>query len=261
MRVVQLASAGEPDVGELVKLINQDPALIAQILKTANSAFASRGVEIKTVRDAVVRLGATEVAAAAAASATSSVYKPEQGNPNAFPALRRRLGIEALAAALGGGFVALDLRGVPADEVFAGGLLHDIGKLFALDALGSSELTGKLEGFDPAIHVEALLEATHEELGAKVAEAWKLPAYLVELCRGHHTPPASPTPDRRLHAVRLAAAAVEIEVNPRHAPARLEELKSSGAVLGFDAFRLRALAAEVKGFAKKAEALLSTTLR
>ena len=166
MRVVQLASAGDPEVTELVKLVNQDPALIAQILKTANSAFASRSVEIKTVRDAVVRLGAKEVAAAAAATATSSVYKTAESNPNAFPALRRRLGIEALASAFAGGFVALDQRGVPADEVFGGGLLHDIGKLLALDALGSSEVTSKLEGFDPATQVEPLLEVVHEDLGA-----------------------------------------------------------------------------------------------
>ena len=112
----------------------------------------------------------------------------------------------------------------------------------------------RLPGFDADAHALPLLDAVHEALGGRAAESWKLPDYLARICREHHRPP--PEASRELHIVRLSAAAVEIEMNPRHAPERPEELQDSARVLGIDPHKLRTLSAEIRGFVKKAEGLL-----
>ena len=85
-----------------------------------------------------------------------------------------------------------ELPAVDTETVFIGGLLHDVGRLFMLthfpnlyqEALGrASESGGGLERFE-----QMLFGAGHSEVGAAVAEKWRLPGQLIDIVRDHEGP-------------------------------------------------------------------------
>jgi HD-like signal output (HDOD) protein len=75
--VLDLVRDPDVEVAELARLIEIDAALSAGVLVLANSPVF-RGVSVvQTVRDAVARLGLSEVARLASALAARSLYAPE----------------------------------------------------------------------------------------------------------------------------------------------------------------------------------------
>ena len=62
MKIQEEANRKNPDTGLIEKLIMSDQALTSKMLRTANSSFYQGLSEIKTVRNAIVRLGTQEVA-------------------------------------------------------------------------------------------------------------------------------------------------------------------------------------------------------
>ena len=182
LRVIQLLQRPDPEPGELARLINQDPALTAQVIRRANSAFSSRGVEIKSIRDAVTRLGVSEVASVAAASASCALFaRPSTASAYLVEA-GKKLQLQALSTAFGASWLAMNHQKGDSEQAFLGGLLHDIGKTLVLSALGDPGLGEKLGAFDPATQLNPLLEAVHVELGMLMAEEWKLPSYVIKIC-------------------------------------------------------------------------------
>ena len=62
-RLAALVCAGTPELGQVVEIVQFDEALTASLLRSANSSWSASRSEIKTVRDAVIRLGASPVLA------------------------------------------------------------------------------------------------------------------------------------------------------------------------------------------------------
>lgn len=262
MRMVEFVNRKDPEPVELVRIISQDPALTAQVMRMANSAYSSRGVEIKTVKDAVVRLGYREVAAVATAAATMTLFNREMRQRNkVFVDEQRIIWVESLSSAFGSAWLSMEHRLGDSDRAFMGGMLHDIGKTLAVNALGDPALLKKLDGFDPTLMLPALLEAMHVEVGARMVEEWKLPAYLVQICREHHEPQEGSRQVKELHVVRVVSAAAEMRVAPRWAATRLDEVQQSAEILGLDRHQLRAASTQVRDFVAKAEALITSAGR
>ena len=255
MQVVELANRSGASANELVRLINQDPTLTAQLLRVANSVYSSRGIEITGARDAVTRLGFKEVAALAATAATKALFQEELRA--AGPAVlqeQSRLWIIALTSGLGASWLAMETRG-DSQKAFLGGMLHDIGKTLALRAYAELRAAGKLEAPEPERALPFLLEALHLELGTRVASEWKLPAHVARVCAEHHEPKATAREDRELHLVRVVAAIAEMHHDPHWPPQRMTEVEQSAAELGFDKYRLRATSTQLKEIARKAQSL------
>ncbi len=255
LRVVQLADQGDTGANELVRLINQDPSLTAHVLRMANSAFANRGIEITSARDAVTRLGFREVANLAAAAATKAIFKVNLGTAGeVVNAAQQRVWMHALTSALGSSWLAMETRG-DGQKAFLGGMLHDIGKTLALRAFAELRTAGKLTEVDPRRALPPLLQAVHVELGVRMAEEWKLPAHVARVCAEHHAPKASVKDDRELHIVRVVSGIAEMRLEPSWPFERMNEVQESATALGMDRFKLRAASTQVREFAAKAEAL------
>ena len=62
LKLQQLLAKGDYGIDEVMELIVEDQALASNILRVANSPFYSGLSRIATIRDAIVRLGAQEVA-------------------------------------------------------------------------------------------------------------------------------------------------------------------------------------------------------
>lgn len=180
-RLHALLQEPEFDVSAAERLIESDPTLATALLRAANSPVY-RGLE-KTVsiHDAVVRLGAQDVANLALLMTHSQSYRLGD------PALRHHLGVlwrHAVASAVSAQWLAGKLgRPDLKSRAFLGGLLHDVGKLFVLRVLDDVE--------DPrrdALVAAApeLMASLHAEEGFGLLRRWHIPDVVCEVVRHHH---------------------------------------------------------------------------
>jgi HD-like signal output (HDOD) protein len=196
IRLAGLVSSPDVDVLDIVETISLDQSLTASVLRQANSAASGNRVRIGTVRDAVVRLGMNMVLSIALSGHLSKQMAkavPEYG-----------LGAGELWRHSVLASISTDLiRGrspvrVPTEAATAA-LVHDIGKLVLCRYMSPHVLeliaqAGALEG-DADFEAELkVLEVHHGDVGALVAEHWRLPESIVVAVKYHHTPSERPEP-------------------------------------------------------------------
>ena len=174
---------------EYERILCTSPALMAKILRVANSPYYSRGGTLTTPRAALAYLGSSTVRSICLTTAFQSQA--------ALPLLSQQFDVKAfwrhsLAVASSAKVLAC-LYGYPAEqEAFVAGLLHDIGKLaLALflpeewDAIRAYQRSHRVSDFEAE---QAVMGITHQDIGRLLIEQWNLPApYLSAICR-HHVP-------------------------------------------------------------------------
>ena len=189
VRLRQLLSDRKSGAAEFEQVIRPDPALTANLLRIANSAYFGVRSRVESVRQAVTLLGVKRVYEIASAAALA-------------PAVPRRLpGYEIDAA----GFwlhcvgvavlserLARELKLAMPDLTFTAGLLHDVGKLVVGTFVGgaSDEILARVRGGRAFASAEReVLGTDHCEVAAALADAWKLPPTVGAVVRWHHAPP------------------------------------------------------------------------
>lgn len=189
---------------DIVRVIELDAALTANVLRWANSAFFRSRLKIESLQAAVVRMGMNHIIRLAIGDCLSaSLRQPQPGFDLGENGLWRHnmtaaLTVEALAQ-----FSEQTLPPV----AFTAALLHDIGKFI----LGRHLEPGWYfrasapfadEGPESLSAERDLLETDHAEVGAAMANYWKFPAELVHAIENHHRP--SGPPDALLDVVMAA---------------------------------------------------------
>ncbi|MBN8519856.1 MAG: HDOD domain-containing protein [Candidatus Accumulibacter sp.] len=175
------------DARAVERVMVNDPAISAKILRVANSAFFGFSRRVATIADAVRLLGFINVQGMLISVGAFDAFRTKQLNLVDFWK-------HSIATATAARFLASRVRCV-ADEAFMAGLLHDIGKLiFAVQAesvyrqvleLGRGSAMSSLEA------ERTLFEFTHPEVGEMVAERWDLPAKYIAAIAHHHDPAAA----------------------------------------------------------------------
>lgn len=208
-RLWALARDERAGAAEFEKVIRPDPALTANLLRVANSAYFGLRCRAETVRHAVTLLGMKRVCELA----TSVAFAP------AIPARLPGYEIDAaafwthsVAVAVFAERLATELRAGAPDMIFTAGLLHDIGKLVvgALVAEEQGAIMDRVRHGETFIDAErAVLGLDHAELGGTVAQAWCLPPAATWAARWHHRPnEVPPEADRTLVGLVHAADAL-----------------------------------------------------
>lgn len=170
--------------GRIEALVSKDPALVAQVLRMANSANFAGLSETGTIRAALMRLGVKQVARLAIAAAQLSLYKTRDP---ALKTVMEALWQQAYASAMGAGWVAERCgRAGLADEAFLAGLLHDVGKLMIVRALEQIGEQSPKAPAPPADLVRELVESLHCEQGYRLMKRWNLPEVYCTVGRDHH---------------------------------------------------------------------------
>lgn len=72
------------------------------------------------------------------------------------------------------------------EEVFIGGLLHDVGKLFILHVLDRMAEKNPLAAACPLPLVREVLRQAHAEQGYRLMQEWHLPSLYQIIVRDHH---------------------------------------------------------------------------
>jgi len=187
-QVLKLTSDPDCSVNELQKVISVDQALAAQILKIANSAMFGAMKEVHTLPQAIATLGFNYVKSAVIASIAKDLYMK---SPMGF--YKVIIWEHSLISALAGGALAKILLFPSYDEVFLGGLLHDIGKSvldlkypIQYEKIIRSYYVGEISDCSQA-EVDAF-GCDHSMVAEALLYSWNLPNDLAQCVRWHHNP-------------------------------------------------------------------------
>lgn len=221
----------DSDAASVQKVIARDPAISAKLLRVANSAFFGYTRRVGSVADAIRILGFNNVRGMIIGVAAFDAFRTERLNLGAF--WRHSIAVATTARML-----APRARCQP-EEAFSAGLLHDIGKLiFALQADAGYERVIDLQRQTGAASLPAertLLEFTHPEVGAMVAERWNLPARIVAAIAHHHEPAAAGDESVFAALIGLANLAAHAAENPApRSAAQQAERGACAALLELD---------------------------
>lgn len=202
LKIVELVDNPKSTAQDLHKVIANDPALCARILKVVNSSFYGLPGQIGSINRAIVMLGLNAVKNIAIAASLAKLYRGADITPK-FSA--RKVWEHAVATAVTSKFVADKLKFGFADEAFLSGLIHNIGIMVEMqyDRNRLVEIVQAI-GLDadgaPAHDMsEAELRvygASHEHFGAGLCERWKFPRNLT-IVTGHHHAPMDVPPESR----------------------------------------------------------------
>lgn len=181
--VMSLCQQASTDALRVEKSVTRDPFISAQIVSVANSPMFAPRMPIVSVRDAIVRIGLSNVNDIVMMVVTSSTMFRIRGFDEHVNSVTARFPATALASRL----IATTLR-LPMEAAFTAGLLHDIGDLVLLDRLVASGKIKPETAKDPiaySIIVDGL-HSNHSRVGAAVCTTWKLPSSTVEAAAHHH---------------------------------------------------------------------------
>ncbi len=192
-----LLLVGQPDhqVKDLVRIVECEPALTANVLKVANSASLGVKRQLATLAEAASYLGYMHIIGIALATSGRKVFNAAL---KGYGCSRGELGRHSLWSALAAKeLVRLACTDIYEGIAFTSALLHDIGKVIISDFLPgyASELEARLKSVELEDNLTAereVLGTDHCAVGSLLAEHWRLPESLQAGIAYHHRPREAP---------------------------------------------------------------------
>ncbi|HXK18677.1 MAG TPA: HDOD domain-containing protein, partial [Polyangiaceae bacterium] len=165
-------------------VLESDPALSARLLRLVNSAGYGLKVRCTSVRHAAVLVGTRRLNQVATTAAILDLF--ESSNSLAAELLEHAAIVGSLCR-----YLAVHL-GLPHDELFTCGFLHDIGKIMLLDTERDvyPALLREFGGNADSVHEQErrVFGFDHATLGAHVLTAWNIPEPVPKVIAWHHQP-------------------------------------------------------------------------
>ncbi len=200
VRIIDIVEDPKSTAHDLHEVIKNDPALSAKILKVVNSAFYGLPGQIANMDRAIVLLGLSAVKNIAIAASISRLFKGDKPHPHfsAKDLWRHSVGVAVAARKL----AILSGNRVGSEDLFVGGLMHDLGILIERQAFGDKLLEVIEKCVDSqrdfcSIETE-MFGASHPEFGLALATKWKFPKHLLGMIGYHHGPEVLPPAEQKL---------------------------------------------------------------
>ncbi len=228
----------------IAEIASKDPALSTKLLQISNSAFFGFSRKVFSVEEAVQMLGIGVIQSLAMAVPLFTAFDRKKcPGFHIDQVWEHSAEVAALARRIYNDHLDDSHR---AEQAFAAGIMHDIGKLILAEKMPEqyeailAESKAKREEL---FEVERrVLNCTHAEVGAYLLALWGLPVPLVEAVACHHTP-------RRCCATTICLAGVlhiadalqhsqasHSELVPN--PVDVEYLKQTGLDTHFEQWRI-----------------------
>src|SRR5207247_2630452 len=179
--LAQIRNEEKADLGQISRLMLNDAAITASLLRVANSATFAGLAAVSDLDQAIGRLGLRQVGATVTALAHRGLFRPP--SPERTEMLRG-MWDHARASAITTRTLA-ESEGADAVESYLAGLLHDTGKLLVLKGIDDLEQRSGTTRLKPETVVE-LMEALHGELGCGVLRAWRIAEPICRVTLHHH---------------------------------------------------------------------------
>ncbi|WP_415896608.1 HDOD domain-containing protein [Neptuniibacter sp. QD57_21] len=209
-QLTEAVNSDVADLKEISEIIEQDPSVVAQIMKQVNSAFFGFSRPISDLREAISLLGVRNLRSMALSSQLNNQFKEGQDwDQFSFEQMgQRSLLVARLAQALSrraGASKAVQ------DQAFLAGLLHDLGVMImaAHDPAQYKKLINYAVKKQKPIYLveKAACGFFHGEVAAALLALWNLPPQVVEAVMLHHVPHLSAAKEfSPLTAVHVADA-------------------------------------------------------
>jgi HD-like signal output (HDOD) protein len=190
-KVVEEIRSPDASLEKIGELIAQDPAITAKVLQLANSAVFGLEFQVSQPLEAIAFLGLETTKALVLLAHTVSSFDQTKLAGFSVEALWRH----SLSAGQVAQKIALMEKGglEAAEQAFAAGLLHDLGKVILCANL--PDLFAKILALareDKCAYWDAeaqlLPNAGHAELAGCVLSIWGLPRPIIEAVALHHCP-------------------------------------------------------------------------
>jgi putative nucleotidyltransferase with HDIG domain len=187
-QVVQLTSDINASAKDIVRVIECDPVMTINILKTINSSFYGLPQKITSVQRAVVYIGLNTVKNMALGVAAMGMLKPHnKANFNTSNFLLHSLTTAAISKVLA---ERIGLPLIECSDCFVAGLLHDFGKVVFAEFMPDEfklALERSKEQQLPLHQTELeFIGLTHSQVGKMLAEKWDLPESVCDAIANHH---------------------------------------------------------------------------
>jgi putative nucleotidyltransferase with HDIG domain len=196
----------DPDinVSQIEAILGQDPGLMANILKLANSAYFGMPSKVGSIKQAVVLLGLKRLMQIVIASCVSAIIdKPVAGYDLPPGELwHHSIGVSVAAEGL-----MKELNIEAAEEIFTAALLHDVGKLVVGEFIDNDikKIEAALsQGISFETAENMVLGTNHADIGAEILTQWSLPSVIVNAVRWHHSPESADGAEMMLDIIHVA---------------------------------------------------------
>lgn len=192
-KVLSLADDPEASLKDLVAVVERDPAITANLLKTVNSAHMGLPVKVDSVQQAVAMLGLQQVVEMVLSqNLSANLNRSQEGYGLAKGDLwRQSVAVAMVARVLAS---QRDLMSLPA--IYTAALLKDIGKVllheFVADRLEAIQQLVAQAGMSFVEAENNVLGMDHTTLGGIIAKQWQFSPHMIYMIENHHlTNPAS----------------------------------------------------------------------
>jgi len=188
-QILKVAENPISSAEDLNEIISRDPALTAQLLKAANSAFYGFPNKIGTVSLATIILGFNMVKTIALSSSMIKLFKKTDKATQLDPV---QFWDHSLKCAVAAKTLAGHYKYVVGGEAFTAGILHDIGRVaLAHYAAPTYERVTAYHREKGGYQIDAEVEIlgfNHAEFGGYLLKKWSLPPSITEAVMWHHQP-------------------------------------------------------------------------
>ncbi len=186
LRLVRTVEDEQATMGELAGIVEQDPGLASRILSVANSPALRRGKEFNNLETCLIALGTRLVRSLATCLSIQRLFdrNPHLDKFDVADYWSHSLLVGEIARGVA------ELADYPhPDEAYLSGLLHDIGELILLSALGDPYQRFLVNSAEtPRLQAEEsqLFGTTHADVGGWLIDQWGLDSVLADGVAFHH---------------------------------------------------------------------------
>lgn len=179
----------------LAEVVEMEPLISGRLIGMANSvAFRRRGLEVRSVKVAVTRLGISLVRSTAMGIAMNQLLRAKDLLP--FGELPRKLWLHSLQTAAAAEVIAHRMTTTAPDEALLAGLVHDLGAFYML--YRASQYPELRQNPDT---LRQLITEWHESIGHSLLVALGMPHAVADAMRDHDQPRPVPRPPANLRDI------------------------------------------------------------
>ncbi|SHJ19193.1 HDIG domain-containing protein [Malonomonas rubra DSM 5091] len=189
-QIVEVMNSPRSSASDLAEMVSKDTSLSSRMLKLVNSAFYGFPSRIDSIARAVTLIGTSELTTMALGISVVNAFKDIPSNLMSMEGFWRH----SIACGVFARLLAGHKVGVSSEQMFIGGLLHDIGRMVMLKQIPQAyaEVIKQARlGQEALVTAERrILGYDHTEVGGLLCQEWRFTKALEEMIRFHHLPGA-----------------------------------------------------------------------
>ena len=187
-QIVEVLNSPRSSASDLAEMISKDTGLSSRMLKLVNSAFYGFPTRIDEISRAVTLIGTNELTTMALGISVVNAFREIPSSLMSMEGFWRH----SIACGVFARLLAKKKVGTSAEQMFVGGLLHDIGRMVMLKqvpvAYAEVIKQARRQQETLASMERRLLGYDHTDVGSLLCKEWRFSKALEEMIAHHHLP-------------------------------------------------------------------------